>query len=83
MMKVYIDLVIVINFIFDLIILSSINYILRRNSSMIRLVLGSVIGEFTLFSLFIPIDNVFFLFLKFLYLFLWLLFLLDIKTLNI
>lgn len=64
MMKVYIDLVIVTNFIFDLIILSSINYILRRNSSMIRLVLGSVIGEFTLFLLFIPIDNVFFLFFK-------------------
>ena len=57
MMKIYIDLVILINFIFDLILLSSVNYILRRNSSILRLVLGSFVGGFTLLLLFIRMNK--------------------------
>lgn len=56
-MKVYIDLLILINFIFDLILLLSVNYILRRNAKLIRILLGSLLGEVTFLILFININN--------------------------
>ncbi len=65
-MKVYIDLIILFNFIFDLILLLSVNYILRRNARKIRIILGSLIGEITLLILFINISNILLFGLKFL-----------------
>lgn len=56
-MKVYIDLLILINFIFDLILLLSVNYILRRNAKLIKILLGSLLGEVTFLILFIEINN--------------------------
>ncbi len=56
-MKVYIDLVMIVNFIFDFILLCSVNYILRRNVKFIRLILGSFIGSITLLILFIKMNN--------------------------
>lgn len=52
LLKIYIDLVLIINFIFDFVLLSSVDYILRRNTSIFRLFLGSLIGIITLFLLF-------------------------------
>lgn len=65
-MKVYIDLVIIVNFIFDFILLSSVNYILRRNVKVIRLILGSLVGAATLLILFINMSNIMLLIFKFL-----------------
>ncbi len=56
-MKIYLDLVMLINCIFDLILLSSVNYILRRNTSVIRLITSSLIGTLTLLILFINMTN--------------------------
>lgn len=64
MMKIYIDLVLIVNFILDLILLMSVNFILRRNVSMKRLVLGSFIGNITLILLFIKMSNLLFIIFK-------------------
>ena len=53
MMKVYLDIVILINFLFDLILLLSVNYILRRRATLKRIIVGALVGSLTLFGLFI------------------------------
>ena len=63
-MKIYVDLVIILNFIFDLILLMSVNYILRRNVNIGRLLLGSLVGSFTLLILFIKMNNLIMLLFK-------------------
>lgn len=65
-MKVYIDLVMIVNFIFDFILLISVNYILRRNVKVIRLILSSLVGTITLLILFIHMSNIMLLSFKFL-----------------
>lgn len=57
-MKIYIDLVMIMNFIFDFVLLVSVNYILRRNVKWMRLVLSSLFGTVTLLILFIPFNNI-------------------------
>lgn len=64
MMKIYIDLVIILNFVLDLILLMSVNFILRRNSKLWRLILGSFIGNITIILLFIRINNIVFVLSK-------------------
>ena len=64
-MKVYLDLVIIVNFVFDLILLISVNYILRRNVKWWRLGLGSLVGALTLFIMFFKISNLVMLLFKF------------------
>lgn len=64
-MKIYIDLVIFINFIFDFILLTSVNYILKRNIKLIKLIIGSLIGSITLIIMFISIPNILLLIFKF------------------
>ncbi len=51
--RIYIDLVILFNYLFDLFLLLSVNYILRRNVSKIRLFLGPLLGELSILVLFI------------------------------
>lgn len=57
-MKVYVDLVLIVNFLIDLILLISVNYILRRNVKWWRLGLGSLFGSTTLIILFIDMNNI-------------------------
>lgn len=57
-MKVYIDLVILLNYFTDLILLMSVNYILRRNVKTYRLFLGALFGSITLLILFIKLNAV-------------------------
>ena len=64
-MKIYIDLVLIINYVFDLVLLISVNYILRRNVKMYRLLLGSLFGTLTLLILFIKMSNIILLVYKF------------------
>lgn len=52
-MTIYIDVLFFLNFVFDFVLLCSINYILCRNVSIIRLIFGSFIGELSILFLFI------------------------------
>ena len=57
-MTVYLDGVFVLNYLFDFILLNSVNYILRRNVKLLRIVLGSLVGSTTIFILFFNINNI-------------------------
>lgn len=63
-MKVYIDIVLILNFVFDFILLSSVNYILKRDVKMYRLILSSLFGEVSLLLLFVKMNNILFLIVK-------------------
>lgn len=63
-MKVYVDLVFILNFLIDFILLLSVNYILRRNIKWWRLVIGSLLGSITLFIMFIRMNNIIFILFK-------------------
>ena len=56
-MKVYIDIVLIINYIFDFILLLSTSVILKRNISIKRIILGSLFGSLTILFLFIEISS--------------------------
>lgn len=56
-MKVYYDLVFIINFIFDFLLLISVVYILKRNVKIKRIVLGALVGSLSIFFLFIKLNN--------------------------
>ena len=52
-MKVYIDVIIILNFIFDFISLLGTSIILKRNTKLFRILIGSLIGELSVLTLFI------------------------------
>ena len=56
-MKIYLDIVIIINFFFDFLLLFSVSYILKRNTKIHRLIIGSLIGGVSLLSLFINMTS--------------------------
>ena len=56
-MTIYIDLVFFLNFFFDFVLLLTVNNTLKRNASLKRLFLGSVVGSITFFSLFLPFSS--------------------------
>lgn len=66
-MKVYIDLVFLINFYFDFIILLTTSLILKRNVSIKRIILGSFIGSCTTVLLFLEIDSFILFIFKFIF----------------
>ena len=57
-MKIYIDLIIIINFFFDFILLFCVSIILKRNVKIKRIVLASLIGGISIISLFIPFNTI-------------------------
>lgn len=57
-MKVYVDLIIFLNFFFDFILLLSTSLVLKRRVSLKRIVLGSIVGSITIFSLFIAFTTI-------------------------
>jgi stage II sporulation protein GA (sporulation sigma-E factor processing peptidase) len=57
-MKIYLDLIFILNFLFDLILLLSVGIILRRNANYKRLLLGSLIGALSIFVLFLNINSI-------------------------
>ena len=63
-MKVYLDIVILLNFLFDFILLCSVNYILRRNCNYLRIIGSSLFGEISLLLFFIDVTTILFLFIK-------------------
>jgi len=64
-MVIYLDLVFLINFILDLLLLMTVNITLKRFSKLRRLFLGALFGSISLFTLFIPINNILLFIFKF------------------
>ena len=56
-MKIYIDYIFFLNFMFDFILLLSVSLILRRNIKIRRIIFGSFIGGITIFFLFLNINS--------------------------
>ena len=56
-MKIYVDLVLLLNFAFDFILLLSVSILLRRMISINRLLLGAFIGSLSILLLFININS--------------------------
>ncbi len=56
-MKVYLDYVFFINFIFNFILLLGTSVLLKRNIKIIRIIIGSIVGSFSIFLLFINISS--------------------------
>ena len=56
-MKVYLDLVFILNFLFDFILLIVVGTILRRNASMKRMLFASSVGALSVFTLFLSISS--------------------------
>ena len=63
-MKVYVDLIFLINIFFDFLLLLSVSLILRRHIKIIRIVLGSLVGGLSIFFLFLNISSFVLFFLK-------------------
>lgn len=56
-MKIYLDLVLLLNFTFDFLLLMSVSLLLRRNVKIVRILLGALLGSFSIFFLFIKITS--------------------------
>lgn len=56
-MNIYYEEVFILNFLLDFMILYGTKRILKRNNKLIRIVIGSIIGSFTTFLLFIDISS--------------------------
>lgn len=63
-MKVYVDLLLLLNFSFDFILLLSVSILLRRMTSINRIILGAFIGSISILLLFININSLELFFLK-------------------
>jgi len=63
-MKVYVDLLFIVNILFDFLLLLSTSLILRRNVKLYRLILGSLVGGISIILLFFNINSVTFFFIK-------------------
>lgn len=63
-MKIYLDLVIIINFLYDFLILTSVSILLKRNIGIFKIILGSFIGMISIITLFISLSNLTLLLLK-------------------
>ena len=63
-MKIYIDLVLLLNFGFDLLLLFSVAIILRRQTTLKKLLLASFTGSITILAMFIELNNLLLFILK-------------------
>ena len=57
-MNLYLDVVFIINFIFDFTLLETVNIILKRKISIIKIIIGSLIGSLSLLTLFIRLNPI-------------------------
>lgn len=56
-MEIYVDLVLLLNFGFDLILLFGVAILLRRQTNLKRLLLGALVGSITILSMFIEMSS--------------------------
>lgn len=64
-MKIYLDLVFFLNFAFDFILLLTVSFLLKRKTSIKRIILGSLVGATTIFCLFIELTSLELFLIKF------------------
>lgn len=57
-MTIYLDLVFILNFCYDFLLLMSVSVILKRNAKFYRLLVGAIIGGVSLFTLFINSSSI-------------------------
>lgn len=57
-MRIYLDLVFLINFMFDLLLLITVKIVLKRKIKWYRLLLGSIVGALSIFFLFMPLNTI-------------------------
>ncbi|HHT38358.1 MAG TPA: hypothetical protein GXZ95_02950 [Mollicutes bacterium] len=57
-MKVYLDLILILNFLFDFLLLMVVGLLLRRYASLKRLLLGSFIGSLSILFLFLDLSSI-------------------------
>lgn len=63
-MKLYLDYIFLINFLFDFVLLLGVSFVLKRNVSIKRLILGSLVGAFSFFFIFFDVSSFCFLIFK-------------------
>ena len=63
-MKIYLDYIFLVNFLFDFILLFGISIVLKRNISKLRLFLGSLFGGLSFFLILFPISSFLFFVIK-------------------
>lgn len=56
-MKIYLDLVFFLNFGFDFLLLLTLKLVLKKNTSLFKIVLGAFIGALSIFFLFLPLNS--------------------------
>lgn len=64
-MKIYLDLVMILNFLIDFILLITVSIILKRNSSIKRIMLASFVGGISILFLFFDLNNILLFLFKF------------------
>lgn len=57
-MKIYLDLIFMINFFFDSLLLLTVKVVLKRNIKIKRIIIGGIIGGFSTFLLLIKLNNI-------------------------
>ena len=57
-MKIYLDLIMIINFFFDFILLLSVSLLLKRNTKLIRIIYASFFGGLSILFLFVKINSI-------------------------
>lgn len=57
-MKLYLDLIFLLNIWFDFLLLLSVSILLKRNVKFKRIILGSIVGGLTIFILFLDLNNI-------------------------
>lgn len=57
-MTIYLDIIFIINFVLDFLLLITVSIILKRNIKIYRLILGALFGALTIFLLFINISSI-------------------------
>lgn len=64
-MTIYLDLIFLLNLFLDFLLILTVSILLRRNARLIRVFLGSFIGAFSIFALFININSLELFLIKF------------------
>lgn len=62
--KIYLDLIYIVNLMFDFLILFFVSYFLKRIVKIYRIFLGALVGSFSVVFLFLPLSNISLLLLK-------------------
>ena len=63
-MKIYLDLLLLLNFIYDFLLLMTVSITLKRNTKIIRIILGSFFASLSTLIIIIPLNNYILLFLN-------------------